>query len=115
MVLILSVIEGNACIERTPLSGFDIATESSRPNQPPICDIPPACLQHLLFPSLARTPCQGFGFLGFIVDLNGASECLRARGAKEIPEPSIYEGKLARFADPDGYHVQLALRKTVFE
>lgn len=54
--------------------------------------------------------------MGFIVDdLNGASECLRARGAKEIPEPSIYEGKLARFADPDGYHVQLALRKTVFE
>lgn len=66
--------------------------------------------------SLARTQCQGFGFLGFIVDdFDGASKCLRAKGAKEIPEPTIYEGKLARFADPDGYHVQLALRKAVLE
>lgn len=66
--------------------------------------------------SLVRTQRQGFGFLGFIVDdFDGASKCLRARGAKEIPEPTTYEGKLARFADPDGYHVQLALRKAVLE
>ncbi|CAM9090744.1 unnamed protein product [Laminaria digitata] len=63
-----------------------------------------------------NTEPKGFGFLGFIVDdFDGASKCLRARGAKEIPEPSVYEGKLARFADPDGYHVQLARRKSVLE
>lgn len=54
--------------------------------------------------------------MGFIVDdFDGASKCLRARGAKEIPEPSVYEGKMACFADPDGYHVQLARRKSVLE
>ncbi len=60
--------------------------------------------------------CQGFGFLGFIVDdLDGASKCLEEKGATGIPEPDIFAGKLRRFADPDGYHVQLALRKAVLE
>lgn len=60
--------------------------------------------------------CQGFGFLGFIVDdLDGASKCLKEKGATEIPEPDIFAGKLRRFADPDGYHVQLALRKAVLD
>lgn len=59
---------------------------------------------------------QGFGFLGFIVDdLDGASESLRAKGFEEIPEPSMFKGKLTRFRDPDGYHIQLAKRKSVLE
>lgn len=67
-----------------------------------------------LTPPAVRPQCQGFGFLGFIVDdLEGASECLKAKGAKEIPEPPMFSGKLRRFADPDGYHIQLALRKAV--
>ncbi|CAM9286282.1 unnamed protein product [Ectocarpus sp. 6 AP-2014] len=59
---------------------------------------------------------KGFGFLGFIVDdLDGASECVKQTGAQEIGEPAIFEGKMRRFTDPDGYHVQLALRKTILE
>ncbi|CAM9257775.1 unnamed protein product [Scytosiphon promiscuus] len=59
---------------------------------------------------------KGFGHLGFIVeDLSGASKFLRERGVAEIPEAPIFEGKLRRFADPDGYHVQLAQRKAVLE
>lgn len=71
----------------------------------------PCC--RLLFPFPSN---QGFGFLGFIVDdLDGASDCLKERGATEIPEPAIFKGKLRRFTDPDGYHVQLALRQAVLE
>lgn len=52
--------------------------------------------------------------MGFIVDdLESACKRLTEKGAKEIPEPSVFSGKLARFEDPDGYHVQLALRKSV--
>lgn len=70
----------------------------------------------LTLPPAICAYCQGFGFLGFIVDdLEGASESLKAKSATEIPEPSMFSGKLRRFADPDGYHVQLALRKTVLQ
>lgn len=74
-----------------------------------------ACLFHVaVCPFIIN--CQGFGFLGFIVDdLDGASECLKEKGATEIPEPAIFNGKLRRFTDPDGYHVQLALRQAVLE
>lgn len=40
---------------------------------------------------------------------------MKEKGATEIPEPDLFAGKLRRFADPDGYHVQLALRKAVLE
>ena len=59
---------------------------------------------------------QGFGYLGFIVDdLEVACKRLAEKGARKIPEPEAFAGKLARFEDPDGYHVQLALRKAVVE
>lgn len=59
---------------------------------------------------------QGFGYLGFIVDdVDGASKLLLSKGTDEIPEPSIFHGKLRRFRDPDGYHVQLAKRKAVLD
>lgn len=65
--------------------------------------------------SLSRD-CQGFGFLGFIVDdLDRGSQSLREKGAEEVPEPALFQGKLSRFRDPDGYHVQLARRKAVLD
>eukprot|EP00903_Cladosiphon_okamuranus_P017639 g16246.t2 len=63
-----------------------------------------------------NTDPKGFGFLGFIADdLDGAARCLNERGVPEIPEPAVFKGKLRRFRDPDGYHVQLALRGAVLE
>lgn len=48
-------------------------------------------------------------------DLDAASNSLKAKGAEEVSEPSIFKGKLRRFRDPDGYHVQLARRRMVLQ
>ena len=40
---------------------------------------------------------------------------MKDKGVPEIPEPGVFKGKLRRFTDPDGYHIQLALRGAVLE
>lgn len=40
---------------------------------------------------------------------------MKEKGVPEIPEAAMFKGKLHRFTDPDGYHVQLALRGAVLE
>eukprot|EP00752_Nemacystus_decipiens_P012878 g11400.t1 len=63
-----------------------------------------------------NTDPKGFGFLGFIADdLDGVARYLKDEGVPEIPEQDMFKGKLRRFTDPDGYHVQLAQRGAVLE
>ncbi|CAM9360092.1 unnamed protein product, partial [Choristocarpus tenellus] len=58
----------------------------------------------------------GFGHVGFIVDdIEGIANTLRERGCEELAEPGMPDGKVLRFRDPDGYHVQLILRGAVLE
>ncbi|CAN0074780.1 unnamed protein product [Discosporangium mesarthrocarpum] len=59
---------------------------------------------------------EGFGHIGFIVnDIEGAAKALRDRSSEELPEPGMPAGRILRFRDPDGYHVQLAALGTNLE